>query len=55
MESESVQAFLKQFHLRQNAVFTEDTIEKILGMTVITAGKMVIHHTNPRTESIFLR
>ncbi|MGV2938929.1 HAD family hydrolase [Mesobacillus sp. LC4] len=37
-ESESVQAFLKQFHLRQNAVFTDNTIEKILGMTIITAG-----------------
>ena len=39
LESESVQAFLKQFHLRQNAIFTEGVIEKILGMTVITAGK----------------
>ena len=39
LESESAQAFLKQFHLRQNAVFTENVIGKILGMTIITAGK----------------
>ncbi|MEW8971488.1 MAG: HAD-IIB family hydrolase, partial [Mesobacillus sp.] len=39
LESESVLAFLKQFHLRQNAVFTENVIGKILGMTIITTGK----------------
>lgn len=38
LETESVQAFLKQFHLRQNAIFTEGAIENILGMTIITAG-----------------
>ncbi|MBT2692476.1 HAD family hydrolase [Bacillus sp. ISL-55] len=38
LESESVQAFLKQFHLRQNATFTEGMIDEILGMTIITAG-----------------
>lgn len=38
-ESQSVKVFLKQFHLRQNAVITEDAIDKILGVTIITAGK----------------
>jgi Cof subfamily protein (haloacid dehalogenase superfamily) len=38
LESPSVQAFLKQFHLRQNAVFSEKVIEHILGMTIITTG-----------------
>jgi len=39
LATQPVQAFLKQFHLRQNAIFTEDAIDKILGMTIITAGK----------------
>ncbi|WP_079509132.1 Cof-type HAD-IIB family hydrolase [Mesobacillus jeotgali] len=38
LESQSVKTFLKQFHLRQNALFTEDVIGNILGMTIITSG-----------------
>jgi Cof subfamily protein (haloacid dehalogenase superfamily) len=38
LEPDAVQAFQKQFHLRQNDIFTEDAIEDVLGMTIITAG-----------------
>ncbi|MBT2680903.1 HAD family hydrolase [Bacillus sp. ISL-35] len=38
LETEAVQAFQKQFHLRQNDIFTEDAIGNVLGMTIITTG-----------------
>lgn len=38
LEPEAVQAFQKQFHLRQNDLLTEDVMEEVLGMTIITAG-----------------
>ncbi|MBS8264216.1 HAD family hydrolase [Mesobacillus boroniphilus] len=38
LDSDLVKAFLQQFHLRQNDLFTEDVIEYILGMTIITTG-----------------
>ncbi len=38
LEPDEVQAFQKQFHLSQNEIFTDDVIEDILGMTIITAG-----------------
>lgn len=37
-ESNSVKTFIKQFHLRRNAIFGEEVIENILGMTIITSG-----------------
>jgi Cof subfamily protein (haloacid dehalogenase superfamily) len=39
LETSSVKTFLKQFHLRQNEVFTEGVIGDVLGMTIITAGE----------------
>ncbi|WP_102262915.1 HAD family hydrolase [Mesobacillus jeotgali] len=38
LDSDLVKTFLQQFHLRQNDIFSEDVIEGILGMTIITTG-----------------
>jgi Cof subfamily protein (haloacid dehalogenase superfamily) len=38
LDSDIVKTFLRQFHLRQNDIFTNDVIEDILGMTIITTG-----------------
>jgi Cof subfamily protein (haloacid dehalogenase superfamily) len=38
LDSDIVKTFLRQFHLRQNDIFTNDVIEEILGMTIITTG-----------------
>ncbi|RSD24419.1 Cof-type HAD-IIB family hydrolase [Mesobacillus subterraneus] len=40
LESELVKSFLHQFHLTQNAIFTEKVINDILGLTIITTGKL---------------
>jgi Cof subfamily protein (haloacid dehalogenase superfamily) len=38
LDSDLVKTFLQQFHLRQNEIFSEEVIEDILGMTIITTG-----------------
>lgn len=38
LDSDLVKTFLQQFHLRQNDIFSEEVIEGILGMTIITTG-----------------
>ena len=40
LEADLVKAFLQQFHLRKNALFTEKVIDEILGMTIITSGTL---------------
>jgi Cof subfamily protein (haloacid dehalogenase superfamily) len=39
LDSDLVKAFLHQFHLRQNVLFSDAVINNILGMTIITSGK----------------
>lgn len=40
LDSDLVKVFLKQFHLRKNDIFTEQVINGILGMTIITNGRL---------------
>lgn len=40
LDSDLVKVFLKQFHLRKNDIFTEQVINDILGMTIITKGRL---------------
>jgi Cof subfamily protein (haloacid dehalogenase superfamily) len=40
LDSELVQSFVKQFHLRKNELYSEQVIQDILGMTIITAGHL---------------
>jgi Cof subfamily protein (haloacid dehalogenase superfamily) len=39
MDSRKVEDFKQMFHLRQNALFTEDVLHDILGLTIIARGK----------------
>jgi Cof subfamily protein (haloacid dehalogenase superfamily) len=39
MESREVKDFIELFHLRQNALFTDEVLHDILGMTIITGGE----------------
>lgn len=40
LDSDMMKGFLHQFHLRKNELFTQDVIDDILGMTIITSGEL---------------
>lgn len=44
LDSELMLKFLKQFHLRKNELLTDEVMDDILGMTIITTGNLGHEH-----------